>query len=117
MKNAIALIAGLLLTQSAPALAQYHYSYGDSRVVNQNQTGLYTPSGTDIGSGTMIKSAQGKNAGTGGALPAVNMGAHVLTPGDNMYNGEGTDRTGNGAFIYKDQEARLAAEARAKVQR
>ena len=106
-----------MLAQAAPALAQYHYSYGDSRVVNQNQTGLYTPSGTYIGAGTMSKSAQGKGAGIGGALPAVNMGAHVRTPGDNMYNGDGTDRQGNGAFIYKDQEAAMAMEARRRAQR
>lgn len=117
MKIAIGLIAGLLLTQSAPALAQYHYNYGDSRVVNQNQTGLYTPSATYIGAGTMSRSAQGKGAGIGGALPAVNMGAHVRTPGDNMYNGDGSDRQGNGAFIYKDQEERMAAETRMKAQR
>jgi hypothetical protein len=105
MKTKSALILAVLLaSQAVPAFAQYHYSYGNARVTNQNQTGLYTPSATYIGSGTLSESAQGKRAGVGGALPAVNMGAHVRTPGDNMYNGEGSDRMYNGALIYQDQK-------------
>jgi hypothetical protein len=106
MKTKSGLILAVLLASQAvaPAFAQYHYSYGNGRVTNQSQTGLYTPSATYIGSGTLSESAQGKRAGIGGALPAVNMGAHVRTPGDNMYNGEGSDRMYNGALIYQDQK-------------
>jgi hypothetical protein len=83
----------LLLLQAfagLPTSAQsYHYSYGSSRVVNQNQTGLYMPSSTYIGSGTMSRSAQGLKAGvsSGGlqGLPQTNFGATVTTPGDNQY--------------------------------
>ena len=90
---------------AVPALAQtYHMEYGGSRVVQQNQTGLYMPSSTYIGAGTLSRSAQGKKAGVGSSLPAVNMGSTVRTPGDNMYNNDGTDRQANGAFIYQDTE-------------
>ncbi len=98
------LLAVLLATQALPVFAQYHYSYGDARVTNQNNVGLQDPSGSYIGSGTLSQSAQGKGAGVGGLLPSVNMGAHVRTPGDNMYNGAGTDRMNNGALIYQDQK-------------
>jgi hypothetical protein len=90
----------------APAQAQYHYNYGDSRVVNQNQTGLYTPSSTYIGAGTLSRSAQGKSAGVGAELPAVNMGSHIRTAGDNLYNGGQCEREENGAVIYRDEATR-----------
>jgi hypothetical protein len=106
-------IAVLLASQAAPALAQYHYSYGDARVTNQNQTGLYQHSSTYIGAGTLSQSAQGKGAGIGGLLPSVNMGAHVRTPGDNMYNGQGSERMYNGAFIYTDQAQAIVAKKQA----
>lgn len=81
-----------------PAFAQgYHYSWGDSRVVNQGQIGLSNPSGTYIGSGTLSKSAQGymqSGAQVNPGLPRVNMGAHIATPGDNQY---GANRTTVGA--------------------
>jgi hypothetical protein len=114
MKFAGLLVTTLLLGQSVPAFAQYHYSYGNSKVTNQNQTGLYHPSGTYIGCGTMSQSAQGKAAGVGSGLPSVNMGSHVRTPGDNIYNGDGTDRMYNGAMIYKDQEAALFNKGKAR---
>jgi hypothetical protein len=101
---ALALFCG---TQ-APGLAQtYHREYGGSRVIQQNMTGLYTPSATYIGAGTLSRSAQGKSAGVGGALPAVNMGSTVRTPGDNLYNNDGTDRQTNGALIYQDTELQM----------
>lgn len=65
----------------------------------------------------MSQSAQGKGAGIGGALPAVNMGAHVRTPGDNMYDGQGTDRMYNGALIYDDQKRAIMARKQAILQR
>lgn len=113
MKTKYALLVAGLLASQVPAVAQYHYSYGDSRVTNQSQTGLYRPSGTYIGSGTMSQSAQGKNAGIGGDLPSVRMGAHVRTPGDNMYNGDGSERMYNGALIYEDQKHAILARKQA----
>ena len=116
-KKAIALVA-FLAVQAVPAFAQnYHYNYGDSRVVNQNQTGLYTPAATYIGAGTLSRSAQGKNAGVGAALPAVNMGSHVRTAGDNMYNNQGTERMSNGALVYSDDIQRAAAMKQARYRR
>ena len=115
MKIAGLVAAALFLSQTVPAFAQYHYSYGNSRVTNQNQTGLFHPSATYIGAGTMSQSAQGKAAGVGGSLPAVNMGSHVRTPGDNIYNNDGSDRMSNGALVYKDQEEAMYARASAKV--
>lgn len=109
------LIAVLLATQTIPAQAQYHYSYGDSRVTNQHSTGLYTPSGSYIGAGTLSQSAQNKAAGIGGILPSVNMGAHVRTPGDNMYDGNGTDRMNNGALIYQDQKQAILSRKAAII--
>lgn len=113
MKKSAFIIAVALVAQAAPAFAQYHYSYGNARVTNQSQTGLYTPSATYIGAGTMSQSAQGKSAGVGGNLPAVNMGAHVRTPGDNMYDGQGTDRMYNGALIYDDQKRAILSRKQA----
>lgn len=104
MKNNALFLAALLSITALPAFAQqYHKSYGNTRVVQQNQTGLYTPSATYIGAGTMSRSAQGKSAGVGAALPVVNMGSHVRTAGDNMYNDQGSMRASNGAFLYQDQ--------------
>jgi hypothetical protein len=78
-----------------PALAQgsYSYSWGDSRVVNSNQSGLVHPSGSYIGPGTMSQSAKGyygTGIQTNPGLPRVNMGANVATPGDNMYGNNPT---------------------------
>lgn len=104
----IAVLLGLLVvaSQTGPAFAQYHQNYGNSRVTRQNQTGLFTPSGTYIGAGTMSQSAQGKSAGVGSGLPSVTMGGTIRTPGDNLYNGNGTMRQENGAVIYTDQWVR-----------
>lgn len=115
-KNALFLAALISLT-ALPAFAQqYHKSVGGSRVVQQNQTGLYTPSATYIGAGTMSRSAQGGQAGVGAALPTVNMGSHVRTAGDNMYNDQGSMRASNGAFLYQDQYAAELARRRAAAQ-
>ncbi len=72
---------------SLPCLAQgYHSNYGGTRVVNQRQNGLQTPSATYIGAGTMSATARGENPnGAAPGLPAVNMGANIRTPGDNVY--------------------------------
>lgn len=85
------LAVALAVSTNIPAIAQggYHYNYGGSRVVNQNQTGLYNPSSTYIGAGTMSQSARGLPAGvtSGGmsGLPQTKFGATVGTPGDNQY--------------------------------
>ena len=80
--------ASVLTSSSVLAQYEYHYSYGNSRVVQQDSIGLERPSGTYIGTGTLSKSAQGAlqtgplvNPG----LPRVNAGSYVGTPGDNMY--------------------------------
>jgi hypothetical protein len=109
MKKIFALSAIVLLQALPVSAQQYHYHYGDSRVTNQNQIGLYTPSSTYIGAGTLSRSAQGKQAGVGGALPQVNMGSHVRTAGDNLYNNQGTERESNGSLVYSDQLARREA--------
>lgn len=107
----------VLGSTACPAFGQaYNYSYGNTRVIQQNQTGLYMPSSTYIGPGTLSRSAQGKTAGVGGSLPAVNMGSHVRTPGDNLYDNDGTDRQSNGALIYQDQERAIAAQRQRKYQ-
>jgi len=80
-------VASLCL--AAPAFSQnYHYSYGGSRVVNQGHTGLYMPAGTQIGAGTMSRSAQGyqqSGALINPGLPPVPLGSHVTTAGDAQY--------------------------------
>jgi hypothetical protein len=81
---------GVFLLASPGALAQYeyHYSYGNSRVVQQDETGLAHPSGSYITSGTLSKSAQGAiqtGSQVNPNLPRVNQGSYCGTPGDNMY--------------------------------
>ena len=105
MKKTI-LLGLVILSGSLPVNAQgYHQSYGDSRVVNQSQTGLYTPSSSYLGAGTLSKSATGQNAGIrAGGLPTTVWGGSIRAPGDGLYNGsDGTMRQENGAVIYADQ--------------
>ncbi|SRR5579875_675496 len=91
MKSVVAFFT-LAFVAGSPALAQgYSYSYGNSRVINQSQTGLYSPSSTYIGSGTLSRSAQGMQAGmstipASNGLPPVHMGGTIGTPGDNQYS-------------------------------
>lgn len=121
MKRVSLLWSTVLFLNTLPALAQsYNYSYGDSRVTNQNQTGLYTPSSTYIGGGTLSQSAQGKDAGTGGALPTTVMGGYIRTPGDAIYNGQGNAgciRMPNGSVIYKDDYQRMQMQQMARYRR
>lgn len=111
----------LFLGYLPAALAQtYHYNYGDSRVTNQSQTGLSNPSGTYIGTGTLSQSAQGRNAGTGGALPNTTMGGYIRTPGDTIYNGQGETgciRMPNGSVVYKDDYMRMQMQQMASQRR
>ncbi len=90
MKNLAALsLLVALLCLAAPAFSQnYHYSYGGSRVVNQGHTGLYMPAATQIGAGTISRSAQGyqqSGAIINPGLPPVPLGSHVTTAGDAQY--------------------------------
>jgi hypothetical protein len=86
MKSVYVTLIVALTQASLPALGQYHYNYGGSRVVNQGQTGLSNPSSTYIGAGTMSQSARGLPAGmSSGGLPQTKMGGAVGTPGDNQY--------------------------------
>jgi len=80
--------ASALTSSAVFAQYEYHYSYGNSRVVQQDSIGLDRPSGTYIGTGTLSKSAQGvlqTGAQVNPGLPRVNSGSFVGTPGDNMY--------------------------------
>lgn len=102
----VTLLIGLIFLSGLPVSAQgYHQSYGDSRVVQQNQTGLYNPSGTYLGAGTLSRSATGQAAGSrAGGLPSTVWGASIRAPGDGLYNGaDGTMRQENGSVIYVDQ--------------
>lgn len=95
-----------MVSSSLPVCAQgYHQSYGDSRVVRQNQTGLYNPSGSYLGAGTLSRSATGQAAGSrAGNLPSTTWSASIRAPGDGLYNGaDGTMRQENGSVIYADQ--------------
>src|SRR5262249_57639017 len=95
MKAFALVCAALMLAGCLPAFAQgssYTYSYGSSRVVDQNEDGLERPAPPQIGPGTMSQSARGLQPGGAGMtsnplLPRVNMGANIQTPGDAMYQG------------------------------
>ncbi len=80
----LALITILALSV-APSNAQNSDPY---RVINQSASGLAYPSSSYIGLGTLSKTAQqgaGYNPQTNPALPKVNRGAYIGTPGDNLY--------------------------------
>src|SRR5688572_3739700 len=89
----------LSLCMSVPALAQYNYSYGNGRVVNQTTNGLANPSSSYIGPGTVSQSARGLPAQPLGpsnpGLPNCNMGANVRTPGDNIYQPKAIPKVNN----------------------
>lgn len=83
-----------------PVSAQgYHYGYGTSRVVNQNNIGLHDHDSSYISGGCISDSAKGK-PGTGlrpnKLLPQVNWGRTIRTSGDHYYQRGGAaleDRT------------------------
>ena len=72
-----------------PVSAQnYHYGYGSSRVVNQNNIGLHDHDSSYISAGCISDSARGvHNTGLrpNKLLPQVNWGRTVKTSGDNFY--------------------------------
>lgn len=125
MKKAILAMATgsfVLAGSILPANAQYHQNYGGSRVVNQNQTGLYHNDPSYISSGTLSRSAQGKQAGmTSGfapsALPSTSWGGYIRNPGDDIYTGaNGAMRNGNGSMVYADEIVRANMVKAAQAQ-
>lgn len=107
-----ALLSFGLPAQSQYAQPGYHYSHGGSRVINQHNIGLYMPAATQIGGGTISKSAQGimqSGEQINPGLPKVPMGSHVGTAGDAEYAKNFTpsqqtivfpDQAGGGGTVY-----------------
>lgn len=107
MKKPILFIAAAILV-AMPNQAQaqnYHKNYGNSRVVNQHQTGLHYSDSSYISCGALSRSAQGKEAGmTNNGLPSTTWGGYIRSPGDGIYNGmDGTMRMENGSVVYADE--------------
>ena len=114
MRSNALIAAAFAVLMALPAVAQgssYNYSYGSSRVI-QGGNGLAAPSGSYIGAGTMSQSARGLQQGgliPNPALPAVNMGANIRTPGDNQYRpkpvNNGLQQTRMGAYVGSPGDA------------
>lgn len=81
-----------------PASAQnYHYNYGNSRVVNQSSVGYVQHESTYIPTGAINNTAKGVITGGVGQkanqlLPGVSWGRTVGTSGDNFYLGGAPDK-------------------------
>ena len=79
------------LCSVSPVSAQgYHYGYGSSRVVNQNNIGLSNHDSSYISPGCISNSAKGvvrNGYRPNPLLPQVNLGRTVKTAGDNLYQG------------------------------
>lgn len=79
------------LCSVSPVSAQgYHYGYGSSRVVNQNNIGLSNHDSSYISPGCISDSAKGvvrNGYRPNPLLPQVNLGRTVKTAGDNLYQG------------------------------
>ncbi len=81
-----------------PANAQnYHYNYGNSRVVNQSSVGYVQHESTYIPTGAINNTAKGVITGGVGQkanqlLPGVSWGRTVGTSGDNFYLGGAPDK-------------------------
>ncbi len=119
-KLSLVVIALSILGLSSPAYAQnYHQNYGNGRVVQQNQTGLFHSDASYISSGSLSRSAQGKAAGmTNNGLPSTSWGGYIRNPGDDIYTGNnGAMRMGNGSMVYGDEIMRANMVAAAKRQR
>lgn len=108
MKKLSLVLAVLCLAGTLPANAQYHQNYGGSRVVQQNQTGLYHNDPSYISAGTLSRSAQGKQAGMStSGLPSTSWGGYIRNPGDDIYTGaNGAMRQDNGSMVYADEVMR-----------
>lgn len=94
----LALSAVLLSVSVLPAAAQnYHYNYGNSRVVNQSSVGYVQHESTYIPTGAINNTAKGVVTGGVGQkanqlLPGVSWGRTVGTSGDNFYLGGAPDK-------------------------
>lgn len=102
------------LTAILPAYAQgYHYGYGTSRVVNQNNIGLHNHDASYISPGTMSDSAKGVIRGgyrPNPLLPQVNLGRTVKTAGDNMYQGGAPYLETNSLYTPKPKVVRRGSK-------
>ena len=109
-KAALICIATTLFSFTAlPAESQaYHANYSNSRVIKQNQTGLFYNDPSYISAGTLSRSARGLAPGmtvgfAASSAPQVRWGGFVRQPGDGLYNGsDGTMRMENGCVNYTD---------------
>lgn len=94
----LALSAAVISASILPAAAQnYHYNYGNSRVVNQSQVGYVQHESTYIPTGAINNTAKGVVTGGVGQkanalLPGVTWGRTVGTSGDNFYLGGAPDK-------------------------
>jgi hypothetical protein len=94
----VALSAIILSACVLPASAQnYHYNYGNSRVVNQSSVGYVQHETTYIPTGAINNTAKGVVTGGVGQkanqlLPGVSWGRTVGTSGDNFYLGGAPDK-------------------------
>lgn len=98
----------LSLSASSAEAQTYHKNFGHSRVVRQNQTGLFYSDPSYISCGALSRSARGLAPGmtvgfSASSAPPVRWGSFVRQPGDGLYNGsDGTVRMANGAVNYND---------------
>jgi hypothetical protein len=94
----LALSAAILSLSVLPAGAQnYHYNYGNARVVNQSAVGYVQHENTYIPTGAINNTAKGVITGGVGQkanqlLPGVSWGRTVGTSGDNFYLGGAPDK-------------------------
>ncbi len=94
----LALTVAILSASALPATAQnYHYNYGNSRVVNQSSVGYVQHENTYIPTGAINNTAKGVITGGVGQkanqlLPGVTWGRTVGTSGDNFYLGGAPDK-------------------------
>lgn len=94
----IALFTLVLASAAQPVSAQnYHYNYGNSRVVNQSSVGYVQHESTYIPTGAINNTAKGVVTGGVGQkanqlLPGVSWGRTVGTSGDNFYLGGAPDK-------------------------
>lgn len=120
MKQVILCLGFSLLCAASPVEAQnYHQNYGNGRVVQQNQTGLFHNDPSYISAGALSRSAQGKQAGmTNGGLPSTSWGGYIRNPGDDIYTGNnGAMRQDNGSMVYGDEIQRANMIRAAQQQR
>ncbi|MCA9801719.1 MAG: hypothetical protein KC777_07015 [Cyanobacteria bacterium HKST-UBA02] len=117
-KLALAGLALACLAQPAPA-QQYHYNYGNGRVINQGQIGLNQHESTYVPTGAINNTAKGIITGGIGReanplLPGVKWGRTVGTSGDNFYMGGAPDKKGQ---VYRQSKKALQQRQMMQAQR